>query len=553
MDGASYPNELARGTPVGGYKIRQRIGGGATGTVYAALDPRSGRKVAIKVLHPRLSPAGDEALERLRSETARLAALRHPGLIAAQEVGRLEAGPVYLISEFALGQPLTDLLTASGPLAPAEARPLLEALALILATAHGHQRAHGGLSPDNIWVTPRDGNAWPPLVRVMDFGMAALRHQAAAPELRGDEVPYYLSPEQCRGEAPSPASDIYALGVIAYQLLTGRVPFSSVRPSEVVRMHLEEQARPPSELAPLSPAVDRVVLRALAKQPAERFQTMPELRAALGAFDEAWPSTTREAEGGYESYDLDDPRSERISGEIPARPAAEAPAPALETEAVIVEEGAAPPESQEGGSTAVLPVLEGAARRSSPLGAALLGLALAAALGLGAYRLLAGSWPWSGAAPPAEGLLQVVSVPPGARVFLDQSEQPGRTPLALRLQQGRSYSLLLRLEGREAWQQTVALALGEEERPLKVVLAEGPASFGTLKLHLSVAADVFLDGRRVGTQVRELTLAEVRAGPEHELRVVAPGHRALSERVRVSAGSTRVLELKLEPAPVTPR
>jgi hypothetical protein len=561
MDGASLvsPNELARGTQVGGYKIRQRVGTGATGIVYSALDPRSGRKVAVKVLHPHL-PVEASAIEPLRERCAALAALHHPGVIAVQEVGRLEAGAIYLISEFALGQPLSDLIAVTGPLAPDEARPLLEALALILATAHGHAFVHGGLTPDNIWITPREGGVWPPMVRVMDFGMAELRQGPRG--VRGDEAPYYLSPEQCRGEVPRAASDVYALGVIAYQLLTGRVPFSSERPGEVLRMHLEERARPPSDLAPLAPAVDRFVLRALAKEPAERFQTMLQLRQSLAALDEEWPgpSSRAEAAGGYESYDLQDPRSGGTSGEIPERPGEDAAlSPGFAIDAVIVEAATpgwtspAPSGQIEGVQTAVLPRLERQPARRAPLLAASLGLALAAVLGLGAYRGLVGSWPWGSAATPgAEGQLRVVSTPPGARVRLDEIEQPGTTPLSLRLQQGHPYQITVVLAGQKPSQQTVALALGEEERLLRVELSDGPPRFGTLKLHASVAADFFLDGRKVGTQTRQLTLADVRADLDHSLSVVAPGHKPVRERVRVSSGSTRVLELVLKPISTPP-
>jgi serine/threonine-protein kinase len=542
-------NELAWGTLVGGFKIRQRIGEGPSGAVYAALDPRSGRKVAVKVLHPRLAPDGAEGLERLRADCALLAALRHPGVIAFQEVGQLGSGAVYLIAEFALGQPLTDLLAATGPLAPAEARPLLEALALILATAHGHHVVHGGLSPDNVWTTPRAGNAWPPMVRVMDFGLAALRQRAGEAQ-GGDALPYYLSPEQCRGEPAREPADLYALGVIAYQMLTGRVPFSSARPSEVVRLHLEEPPRPPSDLAPLSPAVDRLLLQALAKRPEDRFASALKLRLALGALDEAWPPPAARDEG-YASYDLEDARAGHVSGEITPHGAPARAAPPTEVDAVIVEPAPSPPDM--GASTAVLPMLERAPARGAPLGAALLGLALALVLGLVAYWLLAGSWPWSGPrADGAPGQLRVVSAPPGAKVLCDRVAR-GQTPLTLELRQGRPYQVTLLLDGHEPWEQTVALALGEEERLLRVALSEGPARYGTLKLHASVAADFFLDGRRVGTQTRELTLADVSAGRDHELRVVAPGHRPAQERLRVAAGSTRVVELVLEPLPVPPR
>ncbi len=606
-----YPGEL-RGMMVAGYKVRQRIGAGATGSVHAAIHPSSGRKVAIKVLHPHLAQ-GVEPLQRFEQQIEKLGALHHPGIIPILELGRLDDGQVFLISEFAKGQPLTDLMAAAGPLGAAEARPLLEAIALTLAIAHGHEVVHGGLTPDNVWATPQEDGAWPPMVRLMDFGMCLLRHAPGTGEAV-DEIPYYLSPEQCRGEPPGITSDVYSLGVIAYQLLTGRLPFSSARPAEVIRMHLEQRPRPPSELAPLPPAMDALLLRALAKASAERFQTMWQLRQALPPA-EAWPASS----AGYESIDVerarqpaasagpgdagesgldpwsDGPVAPRRRPEViipPPEPLARALAQrqaetsaraetgaraeigaeadggaaedaaareaARRRRAALTEQARAELERGEPGdlvraggntSTGVLPRTEPRSRAGALLSAAL-GLLLAAALGLGAYRLLAGRFPWGAVPPSPDGQLVIETTPAGASVFVNNVAYKQPTPLTIPgLQRGQPYEVVIRRPGYLPWKQAVALGVAEDERLLRVTLVESAPSWGTLHLRASVRADFFLDTRKVGTQTRQVTLAEVRSGLDHRLRVVAPGYRSVEQAVRVEPGKSQVLTFTLQALP----
>jgi hypothetical protein len=621
MDELQLPGELPRGTPIAGYKIRQRIGAGATGTVYSAVHPINGRKVAIKVIHAHLTQH-DDAARRFEEHSAHLASLSHTGIIPVLEVGHLEGdGRLYVVSEFALGQSLTDLLSSSGPLGFDEAQPLLEALALILATLHGHGLVHGGLTPDNIWITPREDGRWPPMVRVMDFGMSALRPRAGVEA----ENPYYLAPEQCRGETAIVATDIYALGVIAYQILTGRLPFSSIKPAEVLRMHQHEPPRAPSEVSAVSPAADAWVLRALAKAPGDRFQTMMQLRQALQS-----PSLEGEIQAAADAATATEPvpeapaalttpdtppaslSSDGAAGVAAAEPAVGEPAadaapavveastteredraPAPTTPATVVEASDPAPASKidspapeivDATEPAPAEVIESAAlgrdrlatdetprsvvvptpervtitgvlpridhRRSlfGPFISGLFGVAVAIAAGIGAYRLIVGHWPWASvASTPSEGRIIVQTTPPGATVYLDNISQAQRTPLTLQhIQRGQPYELLVHLPGYAPWRETVALGVTEEERHLRLTLSEGPPRWGTLLLGASDKADFFLDTRKVGTQTRQVTLAEVRAGVEHQLRVVAPSYETIEQRVRVEAGKVQVLQFNLQ-------
>jgi serine/threonine protein kinase len=593
-----FPGELPRGSLVAGYKVRQRVGGGATGSVYAGVHPQNGRKVAIKLLHPHLAQHL-EVLRRFEEQSQRIAALHHPGIISMLEMGRLADGQVYLISDFALGQPLTDLLQSSGALEADAARPLIEALALVLATAHGHQVVHGGLTPDNIWITPQDSGQWPPMVRVMDFGMGLLRGGDDGQPRWLEEIPYYLSPEQCRGEPPQACSDIYALGVIVYQMLTGRLPFSSSMPSEVVRMHREEAPRPPSSLVRLAPGLDALLLRALAKDPAQRFQTMFQLLQTLraevspepaapalaveGAAASPAPSASPEppgAEAPPPSIEPTSPEPRRdptpvltVDAELPASPALDhldrrgdpisGVVPRTRPEVIVTPPAiephrpdpfAAAPSSptlaatgapEPGAITGVLPLL--GHRRLGRLLSALLGLMLAGAAVVIGYQLLVGRFPWESSASHPEGTLRVTSQPAGAQVTLNNVTQPGRTPLIVRgLLRGQPYELSVSLPGHEAWKQVVALGLTEEERRLDVRLSDGPTRFGSLTLSASERVDFFLDDRKVATQVTQATLADVRAGVEHELRVIAPGFKPIRQKVRVEAGKSQVLQFTLE-------
>ena len=590
MEELQLPGELERGTPIAGYKIRQRVGAGPTGTVYAAVHPINGRKVAVKVIHAHLTADGPSA--PFMDAAGRLTDLHHPGIVPLLEVGWRD-DRLFLISEFAQGQPLGDLLASSGQLSLTEAQPLLEALALVLASAHGRGLVHGSLTADNIWVAPREEGTWPPMVRVMDFGMGLFPRPAT-------DTPYYLAPEQCRGEPPTTASDIYALGVVAYQMFTGRLPFSSVKPAEVVQMHLEAEPRPPSQLSSSSPAIDSLVLKALSKTPADRFQTMIQVRHELQRLGGASETPSPEAAQRDEPETATEPRAPTVGAvaavaavaaepEAPAQPdtaaqrdsaaepdtPAEAPGrmdptppvievvpdsatapdhlppPLVEAPDTIPMSSATtstPPAAQappdRAAATGKLPAI--GRRSSGPLFSAALGLAVALVLGVGAYRLLAGSWPWASAPPsPGLGRLRVTTTPPGATVYLDNVPQ-GTTPLTLpRLRRGQTYELFVHLSGYGPWRQTIALGLDEEERPLPLTLVEGPPRWGTLLLSASTKADFFLDTRRVGTQTRQLSLAEVRAGVDHKLRVVAPHHEAVEQTVRVEAGKVQVLQFDL--------
>jgi hypothetical protein len=209
--------------------------------------------------------------------------------------------------------------------------------------------------------------------------------------------------------------------------------------------------------------------------------------------------------------------------------------------------GAAPTAYERERNTGVLPVLPN--RRLGRWLSAGLGLLLAGAAVLVGFQLLFGHLPWESDSKQPEGQLLVVSQPAGARVFLNQVAQPGRTPLTLRgLLRGQPYELAVLLPGHAPWRQTIALGLDEDERKLSVRLDPGPIRFGSLTITATEPADFFLDDRKVAGRTRQATLADVQAGVEHELRVVAPGFKLVQQKVLVEAGKSQVLHFPLERA-----
>ena len=258
----------------GRYQVVRKLGAGGMANVYLAEDQELGRRVAIKVLNDR--HANDEQfVERFRREAKNAAALSHPNIVSIYDRGEAE-GSYYIAMEYLDGRSLKELIVSRGP-APANvaieyARQILSALRF----AHRHGIVHRDIKPHNVLV---DGEG---RVKVTDFGIA--RAGASQMTEAGSIVgtAQYLSPEQARGSGVDQRSDLYSLGVVLYELLTGTVPFNGETPVEIAMKHLSQVPEPPSERRPGLPhELDLVVTRALAKDPHERYQTAEEMDADL--------------------------------------------------------------------------------------------------------------------------------------------------------------------------------------------------------------------------------------------------------------------------------
>ena len=260
------------------YRIVRKLGAGGMANVYLAEDQELGRRVAIKILNDRHAN-DDQFVERFRREAKNAAGLSHPNIVSIYDRGEAE-GTYYIAMEYLEGRSLKELIVARGPapiaLAIDYARQILGALRF----AHRNGLVHRDIKPHNVLVDP-EGR-----VKVTDFGIA--RAGASQMTEAGSIIgtAQYLSPEQARGAPVDQTSDLYSLGIVLYELLTGVVPFTGDTPVEIAMKHLSTIPDPPSTLRPeIPPDLDLVIMRALAKDPGERYQSAAEMDADLDRVD----------------------------------------------------------------------------------------------------------------------------------------------------------------------------------------------------------------------------------------------------------------------------
>jgi serine/threonine-protein kinase len=260
----------------GRYRIVRKLGSGGMANVYLAEDEDLGRRVAIKILNDRYAN-DDLFIERFRREAKSAAGLSHPNIVSIYDRGEAE-GTYYIAMEVIEGRSLKELILTRGAL-PVEtaigyAKQLLEALRF----AHRHGIIHRDIKPHNVLVSAdQHVKANEPRLKVTDFGIA--RHGASQMTEAGSIMgtAQYLSPEQARGAPVTAASDLYSAGVVLYEMLTGKVPFTGDSAIEIAMKHVNELPRPPSNLrSEIPPELDQIVLRALAKEPEDRYQTAEE-------------------------------------------------------------------------------------------------------------------------------------------------------------------------------------------------------------------------------------------------------------------------------------
>jgi serine/threonine protein kinase len=264
-----------KGHTLGGYQLAESIGHGGMAEVYKAYQPRLERWVAIKVLAPALM-TDPQFLARFRREARTLSTLRHPNILTIYDYGE-EGGLAYLVAEYVSGGTLRSRLTGA-PFAWPAAAALIVPVCQALAYAHQQGVVHRDLKPANL-LMPRED--WPLLA---DFGLAKLAQSSERLTQLGASLgtPEYMSPEQAAGDETDQRTDIYAIGAMLYELLTGRVPFTGANALEIILQTMQAQPISPRERNPEVPEpVAEIVLRALSKQPEARYATMAELIAAL--------------------------------------------------------------------------------------------------------------------------------------------------------------------------------------------------------------------------------------------------------------------------------
>ncbi|MGB8212444.1 MAG: protein kinase [Anaerolineales bacterium] len=258
------------------YLILEQLGKGGMAIVYRARDTMLERSVAVKVLRDDYSR--DPAfLDRFRQEAKASANLSHPNIVTVHDFG-LDKGQLFIVMEYVPGTDLKTLIKQRGRFSPEEALPLLTQACAGIGYAHRAGLVHCDVKPQNMLVTPDMR------LKVTDFGIARAL-STIHPEEQSDIIwgsPQYFSPEQASGAAPSPASDVYSLGVIMYETLTGSLPFHADTAAELARLHIEAEPVPVAELLPnIPPALEQILAKVLSKEPSQRYRTADQLGRVL--------------------------------------------------------------------------------------------------------------------------------------------------------------------------------------------------------------------------------------------------------------------------------
>lgn len=272
------------GTSIGNYQIQRLIGEGGMGKVYLAIHPGIGRQAAVKVLASTEAAAPD-VVSRFVTEARASNAIRHPNIVDVYDCGVLPDGRPYIVMEYLDGQSLDQVLK-TGPFVLTEVLDWACQIAEALAMAHQNQIVHRDLKPENVFLIPDPRRPDGKQIKILDFGIAKLQHANSMHHTRTGSLlgtPLYMSPEQCMGAKDIDArSDIYAFGVMLYEMTCGRRPFDSEAVYAVINMQINEQPIRPRHWNPtMPPSLEAIILRALAKRPADRHARMDDVLGQL--------------------------------------------------------------------------------------------------------------------------------------------------------------------------------------------------------------------------------------------------------------------------------
>jgi serine/threonine-protein kinase len=286
----------------GEFRILEKIGTGGMGSVYKANQTAMNRPVAVKILHPKLTNRKD-LVSRFRREAKAMSHLSHPNTVRVLLYGELEDGSLYIVMEYLEGKNLNQTVRSEGPMPVERALPILIQVCEALEEAHRAGIVHRDMKPENVFLCTQGGLKDFP--KVLDFGLAKVTEREMRPgsimltqEGMVFGTPEFMSPEQAQGRTLTPASDIYSLAVILYELLTGKLPFDARTPIEFLQLHVTAKPIPLSERVPgrtFDPLLDEVMAHALLKKPEERYQSGGQLSAALRPFVPGFQSFTAAA------------------------------------------------------------------------------------------------------------------------------------------------------------------------------------------------------------------------------------------------------------------
>jgi len=284
----STPSLIGTDVDNGEYRIVERIGAGGMGSVYKAQQPSMNRMVAIKVLHQKFSDRHD-LVARFRREARAMSQLSHPNTARVYKFGELPDGSSYFVMDYMEGKNLATTVREQGPMKVERAINIMVQVCGALDEAHRAGIVHRDLKPENVFLTNQGGT--PDFPKVLDFGLAKVSERQMG---RGSMMltqqgmvfgtPEFMSPEQTQGETLDRRSDIYSLGLILYELLTGKLPFDAKKPVDVMKAHVKDPPIPLSERIPgltFPPKLDAVIEKSLAKNRDNRYATALELAEAL--------------------------------------------------------------------------------------------------------------------------------------------------------------------------------------------------------------------------------------------------------------------------------
>lgn len=263
------------------FRISKLLGQGGMGSVYLAEQIEMGRQVVVKVMNPAQMGSADLE-ERFRREAKAVAQLNHPNVVQVYVFGRTDDGQLYLAMEFVAGHTLTQLLAERAPLPEARALRIMDQMCSALVEAHALGLIHRDLKPDNVMLTERHGTA--DYVKILDFGIAKMLDSPDAKLTRTGAIfgtPQYMAPEQASSRPVDQRTDIYALGLILYEMIAGQMPFTAPTAIEYLMKHVTEPVLPPTRKVSglvLLPRTEAIVMKCLAKAPEDRFQSVSELQ-----------------------------------------------------------------------------------------------------------------------------------------------------------------------------------------------------------------------------------------------------------------------------------
>jgi TonB family protein len=615
---------------IGRYQITGTLGFGAMGAVYKAFDPLIKRTLAIKTIRldiPRQSPQYQAFIERFYQEVRICGTLSHPGIVTLFDVGE-ESGLPFLAMEYVEGRTMGAIIDEGTRFKPERVVGLVSQVAAALDYAHARGVIHRDIKPTNLIVTAADE------VKVTDFGIAKLADAEITHSGQLLGTPSYMSPEQAMGEKLDGRSDIFSLGVVAFQMLSGQQPFPGANVTSILYklVHVDPVEPADLEMSGLVPQKWREVFhKVLAKKPESRYQTatafVQDLEyclgswfAGLGAQETVTLPAPAPAEATVtvptmpvpaEATPADVAETRALPGPLRSAGPETAPVPTVrlpaaeagkEARTLVLDEGPPPPPTvlvPPGGEPPVPPtvllsppeanltlpptpaVSATATTLAPPPPRPGRGLPLTWVLGAAATAALAvgivawALWPRSplGAAtepsgtpvalpaatapepaspaPSAVGTLLVESEPAGARVSVN-GEDRGETPLRLSDLALGTYDVRVERDGFEAQARPVTLSEGAADGMLRFVLARPAPLQGEADIvSTPPGASVSVDGRPVGTT--PITGLKLRAG-RRRLEVALEGHETWTDTVRVAAGETGRVEVRLNPLarPVEP-